>query len=124
MPDRNVLLALAQQIEHAETDFWGLGDAAKDLLLGTDHRMQANPGVSLDACRMLHMRLLEPWVAELEIRADGRGACGLRETPAPRREVTRVTAGTTALAYLAAICRALAADPGPRQGSPPSALRD
>ena len=110
MPDRNVLLALAQQIEHAETDFWGLGDAAKDLLLGTDHRMQANPGVSLDACRMLHMRLLEPWVAELEIRADGRGACGLREIPAPCREIPRVTAKTTALAYLAAICRALATE--------------
>ena len=113
MPDRNALLALARRIEHAETDFWGLGDAAKDLLLGADHGMQANPGVSLDTCRMLHMRLLEDWVAELEIRADGRGTCGLREGPAPYREITHVTAKTTALAYLAAICRALAADPKP-----------
>jgi hypothetical protein len=114
MPDRDALLALARRLERAETDLWGLGDAAKDLLLGAGHGMDANPGVSLDACRMLHMRLLEAWVAELEIRADGRGSCGLREVPAPCRGITRVTARTTALAYLAAICRALAADPEPR----------
>ena len=114
MADGDAPLALARRIERAETDSWGLGDAAKDLLLGAGHGMDANPGVSLDACRMLHMRLLEAWVAELEIRADGRGSCGLREIPAPRRRIARVTARTTALAYLAAICRAMAAGPDPR----------
>ena len=114
MPDGDALLALARRIEHAGTDFWGLGDAAKDLLLGAGHGMQANPGVSLDACRMVHMRLLEAWVAELEVRADGRGSCGLREVPAPHRRITGVTARTTALAHLAAICRAMAAEPDPR----------
>jgi hypothetical protein len=113
MPDRDALLALARRLEQAETDFWGLGDAAKDLLLGAGHGMQANPGVSLDACRMVHMRLLEGWIADLEIRADGWGSCGLREVPAPRRGITRVTPRTTALAHLAAIRRAYGASPLP-----------
>lgn len=69
--------------------------------------------VSLDACRELHRHLLPGWDATLRVGSEaGRGRHGttMRHPEPPYRDTGYVEADTPALAYVAAVLVALAAE--------------